>query len=72
MDRAAWVVECQTRRVGYLFETGSAMVQLALAALGLEYASVTRREIIAECVQRGVAVNTAETQYSAWWQRGVR
>jgi hypothetical protein len=35
--------------------------------------SVTRREVIAECVRRGVALNTAKTQYSAWrLVRGVR
>jgi len=32
--------------------------------------AVSRREVIAECVRRGVAVNTAKTQYSAW--RAVR
>jgi hypothetical protein len=35
--------------------------------------SVTRREVIQECVLRGVAVNTAKTQYSAWrLARGAR
>lgn len=28
--------------------------------------SVTHREVIAECVRRGIALNTAKTQYSAW------
>jgi hypothetical protein len=28
--------------------------------------AVSRREVISECVRRGVALNTAKTQYSAW------
>lgn len=66
-------VEAVLRRDGSTVERPVRLVWAIADEMTAANPSATRREVLAECVRRGVALNTAKTQYSAWrLVRGVR